>query len=315
MAGFLFRLLKMRSAAGARETLEAIDPYALIPARLYALRQSLSGRAPRLIYFSMEYFSALPSLRAKPVKRRDLERPGTLGGAPGRRRGHGMRQHRGALREDFGIPMITVRNVPYRSPAARPGPARENPRPCRPAAACPRKRRSHLPGHAPGRARPGDGRATRCRPSPASISPSSAADPCGKACGRSPRRRLRGTRASAGRGGFPGVGRFHARRLRGPGAVPGPIGQLPVFPARKGFRIHPGRGSRDRHRVAGNPQGGGRVRSGDLPGGLRSGTAAGALPPPAGGTGPAGGIPAQPPAAQADLCWEAEEAATWGCIA
>ena len=121
MAGFLFRLLKMRSGPGeGRETIEAIDPYALIPARLYALRQAPSGRAPRLIYFSMEYFSALPSLRAKPIKRRiwsALERWGARGAAAGATVCDSIAAH---LRRDFGIPIVTVRNVPYRA-ASRDG--------------------------------------------------------------------------------------------------------------------------------------------------------------------------------------------------
>lgn len=124
MAGFLFRLLKTPSAPGrarkSMETIEAIDPYALIPARLYAMRQSLSGRAPRLIYFSMEYFSALPSLRAKPIKRRiwsALERWGARRASAGATVCDSIAAH---LRKDFGIPMITVRNVPYRTPPAAP---------------------------------------------------------------------------------------------------------------------------------------------------------------------------------------------------
>lgn len=116
MAGFLFRLLRMRSGAGdGRETIEAIDPYALIPARLYALRRSPAGHAPRLIYFSMEYFSALPSLRAKPIKRRvwsALERWGARGCAAGATVCDSIAAH---LRRDFGIPIVTVRNVPYRN--------------------------------------------------------------------------------------------------------------------------------------------------------------------------------------------------------
>lgn len=119
MAGFLFRLLKMRSGAGdGRETIEAIDPYALIPARIYALRRSFAGRAPRLVYFSMEYFSALPSLRAKPIKRRvwsALERWGARGCAAGATVCDSIAAH---LRREFGIPIVTVRNVPYRNAAA-----------------------------------------------------------------------------------------------------------------------------------------------------------------------------------------------------
>ncbi len=124
MAGFLFHLLKRRSGAGdGRETIEAIDPYALIPARLYALRQSLAGRAPRLVYFSMEYFSALPSLRAKPIKRRiwsALERWGARGCAAGATVCDSIAAH---LRREFGIPIVTVRNVPYRNPAPAAFPA------------------------------------------------------------------------------------------------------------------------------------------------------------------------------------------------
>jgi glycosyltransferase involved in cell wall biosynthesis len=125
MAGFLFLLLKRTGGKRARggrtpETIEAIDPYALIPARLYALRQSLAGRATRLIYFSMEYFSALPSLRAKPIKRRiwsALERWGARRAAAGATVCDSIAAH---LREDFGIPIVTVRNVPYRTAAQAP---------------------------------------------------------------------------------------------------------------------------------------------------------------------------------------------------
>ena len=67
----------------------------------------------------MEYFSALPSLRAKPIKRRiwsALERWGARGADAGAAVCDSIAAH---LRRDFGIPIVTVRNVPYRA-ASRP---------------------------------------------------------------------------------------------------------------------------------------------------------------------------------------------------
>jgi glycosyltransferase involved in cell wall biosynthesis len=113
MAGFYFRLRRMRPA-----NIEAIDPYALIPARCAALRNAWSGGSPaRLAYFSMEYFTALPSLRGKPLKRRiwkALEHWGVSGAATGATVCDSIAVH---LRADFGIPIATVRNVPPRGQA------------------------------------------------------------------------------------------------------------------------------------------------------------------------------------------------------
>ncbi|MDB5048220.1 MAG: glycosyl transferase group 1 [Fibrobacteres bacterium] len=119
MAGFFFRLRRMRP-----QSIEAIDPYALAPARLYSFLAG--GRRIRIAYFSMEYFSELPSLRAKPWKRRiwrGLERWGAGGSAVAATVCDSIAAH---LRADFKIPVVTVRNVPERSavipPAAGNGP-------------------------------------------------------------------------------------------------------------------------------------------------------------------------------------------------
>ncbi len=116
MAGFFLRIRRM-----APESIEAIDPYALVPARLYALlpvslRAGIAKPAPvRIAYFSMEYFTQLPSLRAKPWKRsiwRRLERWGAAGAATAATVCDSIAAH---LSRDFGMPVITVRNVPERS--------------------------------------------------------------------------------------------------------------------------------------------------------------------------------------------------------
>jgi glycosyltransferase involved in cell wall biosynthesis len=107
MAAFFSRLRRMRP-----EAIEAIDPYALVPARCLSLFPG-SGR-PRIAYFSMEYFSELPSLRAKPLKRRiwrALELWGASGSAAAATVCDSIADH---LRADFRMPVITVRNVPER---------------------------------------------------------------------------------------------------------------------------------------------------------------------------------------------------------
>jgi glycosyltransferase involved in cell wall biosynthesis len=114
MAGFYLRLRRMRPA-----NVEAIDPYALIPARAAAIRNAWPGGGlrARLVYFSMEYFTALPSLRRKPVRRRiwkALERWGASGASAGATVCDSIAGH---LRADFGIPIVTVRTVPPRARA------------------------------------------------------------------------------------------------------------------------------------------------------------------------------------------------------
>ena len=92
--------------------IEAIDPYALVPARLYSFA---AGRPVRIAYFSMEYFAELPSLRAKPVKRliwKALERWG-VGGCEAAATVCDSIADR--LRADFSLPVATVRNVPQRA--------------------------------------------------------------------------------------------------------------------------------------------------------------------------------------------------------
>lgn len=128
MWGFLRALIRSRPGA-----IEAIDPYALVPARCYAL---LRGAAPghgrhgerggriavRIAYFSMEYFSELPSLRAKPIKRRlwkSLERWGAEGSAAVATVCDSIAVH---LCRDFRKDRVaTVRNVPERSEAVDTG--------------------------------------------------------------------------------------------------------------------------------------------------------------------------------------------------
>ncbi|MEO6094803.1 MAG: glycosyltransferase [Fibrobacteria bacterium] len=114
MMGFYSKLRLMRPA-----NIEAIDPYALIPARCAAIRNAWpgGGSRARLVYFSMEYFIALPSLRGKPIKRsiwKALERWGASGAASGATVSDSIAAH---LRADFRIPIITVRNVPPRGGA------------------------------------------------------------------------------------------------------------------------------------------------------------------------------------------------------
>ena len=116
MAGFFFRLRRMRP-----RSIEAIDPYALVPARAYAALAGGTARdgrpgAVRIAYFSMEYFSELPSLRSKPLKRRiwkALEAWGAAGASSAAAVCDSIAVH---LREDFRLPVVTVRNVPYRNP-------------------------------------------------------------------------------------------------------------------------------------------------------------------------------------------------------
>jgi glycosyltransferase involved in cell wall biosynthesis len=107
MAGFFFQLRRMRP-----NSIEAIDPYALVPARIYTLLGGPFSRPRSITYFSMEYFSELPSLRLKPWKRliwKKLERWGASGVSTAATVCESIAEH---LREDFGIPVITVRNVP-----------------------------------------------------------------------------------------------------------------------------------------------------------------------------------------------------------
>ncbi|MDB5103774.1 MAG: hypothetical protein JWP91_1463 [Fibrobacteres bacterium] len=121
MAAFFSRLRRMRP-----ENIEAIDPYALVPARFASLFNRVDGAfgaggaqgkgtRARIAYFSMEYFSELPSLRAKPFKRRiwrALESWGVSGASAAATVCDGIAEH---LRADFRMPVITVRNVPERS--------------------------------------------------------------------------------------------------------------------------------------------------------------------------------------------------------
>lgn len=114
------------------EQIEAIDPYALVPARAYALFARPGGRIPRIVYFSMEYFAEMPSLRSKPWKRRAwlfLERWGAAGASAAATVCDSIAERLSAA---FGMPVATVRNVPARSapavsaasgPAAAQGPA------------------------------------------------------------------------------------------------------------------------------------------------------------------------------------------------
>lgn len=112
MAGFLRRLLRDRPGS-----IEAIDPYALVPARCYASLRGLSGKGSvRIAYFSMEYFRALPALEGKPWKRRiweGLERWGAGEAASVAAVCDGIAAR---LRADFRRDrVVTVRNVPYLS--------------------------------------------------------------------------------------------------------------------------------------------------------------------------------------------------------
>jgi glycosyltransferase involved in cell wall biosynthesis len=112
MAAFTLRLLRLRPCA-----VEAIDPYALIPARLASLRFPC-----RIAYFSMEYFPGLPSLLGKPVKRaawRALERWAVARAASVATVCDSIAVH---LKEDFRRErVLTVRNVPELSHAADTG--------------------------------------------------------------------------------------------------------------------------------------------------------------------------------------------------
>ncbi len=106
MAGFFLRLWRARP-----KHVEAVDPEGLIPARL------LDWFFPaRITYFSMEYYSELPSLRAKPFKRRvwkALERWGASRVAAAATVCDSIAEH---LSRDFAMPVLTVRNVPERAP-------------------------------------------------------------------------------------------------------------------------------------------------------------------------------------------------------
>jgi glycosyltransferase involved in cell wall biosynthesis len=117
MAGFFLRL-----AAARRDHIdhiEAIDPYALIPARCAGLLAGITGRRPRITYFSMEYFPEQPSLKDKPLKKRAwriLERWGARGASAGATVCDPIA---GILSAHLGLPFITVRNLPPRGvPAA-----------------------------------------------------------------------------------------------------------------------------------------------------------------------------------------------------
>lgn len=117
MFAFWRRLRIMRP-----EQIEAIDPYALVPARAYALLARPKGRRPRIVYFSMEYFAEMPSLRDKPWKRRTwlfLERWGAAGAAAAATVCDSIAERLSAA---FGLPVATVRNVPARyAPAGSQG--------------------------------------------------------------------------------------------------------------------------------------------------------------------------------------------------
>jgi glycosyltransferase involved in cell wall biosynthesis len=107
MFAFWTRLRRMRP-----ERIEAIDPYALVPARAYSL---LARPAARIVYFSMEYFAEQPSLRAKPWKRRAwrrLERWGAAGAEAAATVCDSIAER---LSADLRLPVATVRNVPARS--------------------------------------------------------------------------------------------------------------------------------------------------------------------------------------------------------
>jgi glycosyltransferase involved in cell wall biosynthesis len=112
MTAFLLRLLRLRPPS-----VEAVDPYALVPARAAALFFPC-----RIAYFSMEYFPELPSLRSKPLKRRvwrALEHWGASKAAAVATVCDSIAAH---LREDFRKEhVVTVRNVPERSSAAYAG--------------------------------------------------------------------------------------------------------------------------------------------------------------------------------------------------
>jgi glycosyltransferase involved in cell wall biosynthesis len=94
--------------------IEAMDPYALVPARAYALFARPGGRPPRIVYFSMEYFAEMPSLRSRPWKRWAwlwLERWGAAGAAAAATVCDSIAER---LSAGFGLPVATVRNVPSR---------------------------------------------------------------------------------------------------------------------------------------------------------------------------------------------------------
>lgn len=129
MLGFFRALRRMRP-----ERIEAIDPYALVPARAYALfgggrggvraarfRVRAERERVRIVYFSMEYFAEMPSLRAKPLKRRiwrALERWGAAGAEAAATVCDSIAEK---LRPELGLPVATVRNVPARSGGAASG--------------------------------------------------------------------------------------------------------------------------------------------------------------------------------------------------
>lgn len=114
---FFFRLMAaffLRLAAARPANIEAIDPYALIPARCLSLLAGLTGRRPRLTYFSMEYFPEQPSLKDKPLKKRVwriLERWGAGGAAAGATVCEPIAE---ILSANLGLPFATVRNLPPR---------------------------------------------------------------------------------------------------------------------------------------------------------------------------------------------------------
>ncbi|MEO7424528.1 MAG: glycosyltransferase family 4 protein, partial [Fibrobacteria bacterium] len=113
LGGFYARLDELRPA-----NIEAIDPYALIPARAYALRTRMRGTRVRIAYFSMEYFSRMPSLKDKPWKRfawRRLELWGAAGASAAATVCDSIAAH---LSRDFRMPVITVRSLPWRVPEA-----------------------------------------------------------------------------------------------------------------------------------------------------------------------------------------------------
>ncbi len=114
--GVFFLKLMLRFWSALRrmrpDAIEAIDPYALGPARWYS---AFAGKPVRMAYFSMEYFTELPSLRAKPLKRlawKSLEAWGVGGCAAVATVCDSIAER---LRADFSKPVSTVRNVPDRA--------------------------------------------------------------------------------------------------------------------------------------------------------------------------------------------------------